>query len=296
MRFFFALLGGLIELLVVGERVRVRANHVSMNERRPAALANVVNSFLTRCVAFYRIGAIDFGHVQPWKIAHQFRDAAAGGLHFDGDGNCVAVVFDEIKQRQFFGAGGVERFPEFAFAGGAVAGGNVNNFVAFVMDVLAERGFLGLRERFRAISIIELGFGGTRGLYDLRSGAGRFADDVPFGVTPVRRHLASAGSWVVCGTDGLQQSLQRRDAEHQAQGAVAIVRVGPVDAGAKEQSYGGGNGFVTGARNLEVNFVLALELNLTVVETPRKKHGAINADQRFAVEAVILGGVELGYL
>ncbi len=108
MRFFFALLGGLIELLVVGERVRVGANYVSMNERRPAALANVVNSFLTRCVAFYRVGAIDFGHVQPWKIAHQFRDAAAGGLHFDGDGNCVAVVFDEIKQRQFFGAGGVE--------------------------------------------------------------------------------------------------------------------------------------------------------------------------------------------
>jgi len=47
MRFFLALLGGLVELLVVRERVRVRANHVSMNERWPAALANVVNSFLT---------------------------------------------------------------------------------------------------------------------------------------------------------------------------------------------------------------------------------------------------------
>jgi len=42
-------------------------------------------------------------------------------------------------------------FPEFAFAGCAVTGGNINNFVAFVMDVLAERSFLGLRERFRAI-------------------------------------------------------------------------------------------------------------------------------------------------
>src|SRR5258708_7770683 len=291
MRLFLAVLGGLIGVLVVGERVRVGANYVSMNERRPAALANVVNSFLTRCVAFYRVGAIDFGHVQPWKIAHEFRDAAAGGLHFDGDGNCVAVVFDEIKQRQFFGAGGVERFPEFAFAGRAVAGGNVNNFVAFVMDVLAERGFLGLGERFGAVLIIERGFGGTRGLYELRSGAGRLTDDIPLGMAPVRRHLASAGSWVVCGADGLQKSFQRRDPQHQAQRAVAIVRVGPVNAGTKKQAHGGGDGFVAGAGNLEVNFILALELNLTVVETPRKKHGAINADQRFAVEAVILGGV-----
>jgi len=103
--------------------------------------------------------------------------------------------------------------------------------------------------------------------------------------------LASAGSRIVCGTDGLQQSLQRRDAEHQAQGAVAIVRIGPVDAGTKEQTHGGGNRFVTGAGNLEVNFILALELNLAVVKTPREKHGAIDADQRFAVQAVILGGV-----
>jgi len=103
--------------------------------------------------------------------------------------------------------------------------------------------------------------------------------------------LASAGSWVVCSADGLQQSFQGRDPQHQAQGAVAIVRVGPVNAGTKKQAHGSGDGFVAGAGNLEVNFILALEVNLTVVETPRKKHGAINADQRFAVEAVILGGV-----
>jgi len=42
------------------------------------------------------------------------------------------------------------------------------------MDVLAERGFLGLCERFGTILIIERGFGGARGLYELRSGAGRF--------------------------------------------------------------------------------------------------------------------------
>jgi len=77
-------------------------------------------------------------------------------------------------------------------------------------------------------------------------------------MAPVRRHLASAGSRIVCSADGLQQSFQRRDAEHQAQGAVAIVRVGPVNTGTKKQAHCGSDGFVAGAGNLEVDYVWRL--------------------------------------
>ena len=145
MSFFFALFGDLVELFVVGKRMRIRTRDVRVNQRGAAALAAVFDGFLADGVAFQRIGAVAFRDVQAGKAAHELRNAAAGGLHFHGNGDGVAVVFDQIEERQFFGAGGVERFPEFAFAGGAVAAGNVDDFVGLVCDVFAERRFLGLR-------------------------------------------------------------------------------------------------------------------------------------------------------
>ena len=118
---------------------------ISAGPRRCAA---VLDGFLADGVAFERIGAVAFGDVQAGETADEARDAAAGGLNFDRDGDGVAVVFDQIKQRKFFGAGGVERFPEFAFAGRAVAGGDVDDFIGCVIDVFAERSFFGLRESF----------------------------------------------------------------------------------------------------------------------------------------------------
>ncbi len=49
---------------------------------------------------------------------------------------------------------------------------------------------------------------------------------------------------------------------------------------------------MAGAADLEVDFVLALELNFAVVELAREKHRAINADERVAVETVVFRGVE----
>ena len=52
--------------------------------------------------------------------------------------------------------------------------------------------------------------------------------------------------------------------------------------------------FVASAADLEENLVLALELDFAVVEPAGKIHGAINADEGVAVEAVQLGSVKLG--
>ncbi len=82
------------------------------------------------------------------------------------------------------------------------------------MDVLAERGFLGLRERFGSILVIERSFGGANGLHELGSGAGGFRDDIPFGMAPMRRHLAATGGGIIFCADGLEKSFEWSDAEH----------------------------------------------------------------------------------
>jgi len=50
---------------------------------------------------------------------------------------------------------------------------------------------------------------------------------------------------------------------------------------------------VSGTGDLEVDFVLALQLNLAVIEPPRKEHRTVDANQGMVIEAANLGGVKL---
>ncbi len=111
-------------------------------------------------------------------------------------------------------------------------------------------------------------------------------------MAPVRRHLASARSGIVFRADALEEHLVRRHAERKAESAIAIVGIDPVVSGLESETGGDKNGFVAGAADLEVDFVLALELDFAVVELTREKHRAINEDERVAVEAVVFRGVK----
>jgi hypothetical protein len=150
--------------------------------------------------------------VQVGKVSNEFRNAAAGGLDFDGNGDGVTVVFDEIEERKFLGAGSIERFPEFAFAGGAVAGGDVNNFFGIVIERFAEGSFPRLGKGFRMMAVIKSRFGCADRLYELRAGAGGLADDIEFLMAPVGGHLAAAGAGIVFGAYGLEKGFERGDA------------------------------------------------------------------------------------
>ena len=262
-----------------------------VNQRGAATIAHILNGFLADGVAFQRIGAVAFRDVQAGKAADEFGNAATGGLYFDRHGNGVAVVFNQIKQRKLLGARGVQRFPEFALAGGAIAGGDINDFVRVVIEHFAQRRFLRLQQGFRMALVIERSFRGAHRLHELRSGAGRLADDIPLAVAPVRRHLAAAGAWIVFGADGLQQHVERSYAEHQAESAIAIIGVKPIDSGTKKQAGRGSNRFMAGAGDLKENFVLALELDFAVVQPAGEKHRAVQADERVAVEALMLGAL-----
>jgi hypothetical protein len=69
--------------------------------------------------------------------------------------------------------------------------------------------------------------------------------------------------------------------------AVAIVREEPIVGRLQDQTGCGQDGFMPSAANLEEKAILALQLNLAIVQTARHEHSAIDADQRFALEALV---------
>jgi hypothetical protein len=89
-----------------------------------------------------------------------------------------------------------------------------------------------------------------------------------FGGTPVRGHLPTPGSAVGSGTDRLEKHVFSSHSERQGKGSVAIIRVKPIVA--RAEGHGGSDldGFMAGCADLEVDFVLPLEQDFTVVDAP----------------------------
>ena len=98
-------------------------------------------------------------------------------------------------------------------------------------------------------------------------------------MAPVRRHLAAAGCGVVLRADRREQHLERRDAELQAQRAIAIVGKEPVVAGSEREARRGEHRFVSGAADLEKDLALIFELDFLVVQLPRQEHDAVDGEQ-----------------
>ncbi len=212
--------------------MRIGSGNMGVDQRGTASFANVGDRFLADSEAFQGIGTVAFGNVQTGKTPGEPRNAAAGGLNFNRNGNGVAIVFDEIKERKLLGTSDVERFPEFALAGGAVTGRDVNDFIWLVVDVFTQRSFARLLQCLLVALVIQSGLRSANGLDKLRAGAGRAADDIPAVVSPMRGHLAPTGAWVIFGTNGLQEGFERGHAEHEAQRPVAVIGVDPVYPGA----------------------------------------------------------------
>ena len=250
----------LVKALVVGERVRVEADHVGMHQRRSAAFPAPVGGLPHGAVGGQEIGAIHFHAEQAGKARDQARNAAAGGLAFDGDGDRVAVVLDEEQHRQSLQTGGIERFPELALAGGAFARGDQRNLAGWVARVAR-------------------GFGASHGLVVLRAGGRGRADDVKLPVAPMGRHLAAARSGVGGRADSLLQHLVGGDAESQAERAVAVIGKEPVVPGPQDHAGGHLDGLMSGGTDLKENAVLAFECDLAVIQPPGGVHQAERTDE-----------------
>ena len=121
LRFVGAFGRGLVQPLVVGQRVRVRPRDLCVNQRRALAVARPLHRLLERRVARDEVAAVHAQDLQVGEALDQARDVAAGRLRLDRHRDRVAVVLDQVDDRQPLLRRRVERLPELAFAGGAVA-------------------------------------------------------------------------------------------------------------------------------------------------------------------------------
>src|SRR6185369_14275948 len=101
-----------------------------MHERWTIAGAAVSDSASEGSVAGYRIGAIDFFKMEIGKTANQTRNVSASGLDFNRNGDGVLIVLYHKNNRQTAVGGAVQSFPELTLTGGAIAEGNVGDFIA----------------------------------------------------------------------------------------------------------------------------------------------------------------------
>src|ERR1035438_6070071 len=117
------------------------------------------------------IGAVNFFEMEVGESGDQARDVAAGGLHFNRDRDRVLVILNAEDHGQTAVGSGVERLPEFTFAGSAIAERDVGDFVAVELNVfeLAVIAF-GLGGGVGMLREIASGFGATYGLQNLAPG------------------------------------------------------------------------------------------------------------------------------
>ena len=76
------------------------------------------------------IGAVELLEMEVGEAADQSQIFPPAVWTSTGNGDGVLVVFNDEEQRQLHVGGEVQRFPEFTFAGGAVAEGDVGDFIA----------------------------------------------------------------------------------------------------------------------------------------------------------------------
>ena len=258
---------------VVAERVRVGTDDVAVNQRGAMSGACVGDCLGHRRIAGERVRAIDFGEVEVGEVRDQLGDVSAGSVDLDRGGDGVLVVLDDVDYREFGVAGGVERLPEFALAGGAFADRDVDDFVAVELDVfvvaIVVPSAFGLRTGGVGMAReVAAGLGAPHRVEALGRGRGTWGDDVQLAARPVGRHLAATAGGIVGCAHRLQQLILHGVAQGEADGSVAIVGEEPVVARAQGHSGGDQESFVSGAGDLEEDFLLPLEHDLAVVGAP----------------------------
>src|SRR5437764_3628885 len=160
--------------------MRVRSDHVRVNECWTLSLPGVVDGALEHVVAGEEITPVDFLDVEVREGANQLRDTSTGSVDLDRHRDGVAVVFDEVDGGQLEIARGIQRFPKLSFAGLAFARGDENDLVR--LEALGDVEKPRTMARFsRSDALKELGPGRRRRRYDVI----RF-------VPPVARHLSAA--------------------------------------------------------------------------------------------------------
>jgi hypothetical protein len=271
-----ALRGGSVLGLVVGEGMRIGPDDLRVNEGRALPGATPGRGLAQDPEAGHGVTPVHLADQEVGERAEELGDAPARGLDLDGNGDGVAVVLNEVQDRQAQVGGGVETLPELALGGGAVPGRAQDDLVA------GEGRGRGVRDE--PGPEVKAALGAPRGLNKLGPGRRRRGDHVEPGVPPVRGHLPPARVGIVPRAHGGEKHLERGHPQLEEERPVAVVGVEPVVSGAEDHPGRDLDRLVAGAADLEEGAVLPLELDLLVVDAPREVHRAIDREQGLAVE------------
>ena len=81
-------------------------------------------------------------------------------------------------------------------------------------------------------------------------------------------HLASAGSGIRGRATACSSMSLSCDTERKAKRAIPIIGIEPIVAGPQAHPGGDLDGFMAGAADLKINFVLPLQQDLAVIDSP----------------------------
>src|SRR5579864_9288459 len=268
--------------------MRVGPDHVCMHKRRSLPRTTVVHSTLHRRVAHHRIGAIDFLKMEIRETGNQAGDVAPGRLYFYRNRNRVLVVLDHEDNGQLPVGSGVERLPEFPFAGGAIAERDVGDLVAPEADILKLAviparllGGIGM------IAQIDSGFRASDRLQNLGARWRRLSNDVESPVSPVRRHLPATGTGIIGRAHGLEQHLVGSSPQGKHQRPVTVIRIEPVVRWPEAEGGSDADRFMPSPGNLKENLLLPLEQDLAIVHPPRGVHNPVSINELLAGKSLV---------
>ena len=97
----------------------------------------------------------------------------------------------------------------------------------------------------------------------------------------------AAGGGILLRADGLQKHLLKREPETQTKGLIAVIGKEPIMAGPQNLSGRHQHCFVPRSTDLEIDLVLALELDFTVVQAPRAVHQPVHSNEIAGLEPVV---------
>ena len=250
---------------------------MAVNQRRSESGAAMRRRLLKCAQAHHRIVAVHLGKVEVGKVGHQPGDVSARRIHLNGNADGVAVVLHAEDHRQLLIRRGVDRLPELALRGRALAHAGQHHLVAVEVHI-AEGAIVAFRfgGRFGMAAECPPSLCAAHGVQQLRRRRRRRADDMQRAAAPVRRHLPAAACRIGSRAHGLQHHLVGRNAQRQAQRAIAIVGKEPVVAGTQGQRRAHLQRLVARGRNLEEDLLLAFEEDFAVVHRAGEKHQPVD--------------------
>src|SRR5712671_750340 len=102
--------------------MRIRTDHLRVDERRTLTLSRVIDGSLHGVVARQQVAAIHFLDEEVGERAHELGDATTGGVDLDRNRDRVPVILDQINDGQLEVRRRIKGFPELSLAGGAITG------------------------------------------------------------------------------------------------------------------------------------------------------------------------------